>query len=380
MARAFVAAVGLLAAGVVYWLWTGDHTSDQSPTNTAILKLLGGRASAGYAQALRPRPFTFPADFGPHNEFRQEWWYYTGNLDTADGRHYGYELTFFRFALAPSAPQRSSAWATRQVYLAHFAISDVEAQKYYHLERLDRAAVGLAGAHSSPYGVWVEDWSAAGASRGGLPMRLRAADGDVALDLQLDSLKPVVLQGDHGLSQKGSRPGNASYYYSLTRLASRGSVRIADRTYPVSGLSWMDREWSTSALEPGQIGWDWFALQLSDGRELMYYRLRRKDGRPDPHSQGVIVDQRGGWQTLSPNQITITVRSHWQSAHSGAVYPGAWELEVPNQGLRLRVTPYLADQEWSQRLRYWEGAVRLEDRNHRALGSGYVELVGYSPR
>jgi len=378
MARAFIAAVALLTAAVLLWQWTGSRTSAHA-TNTAVVKLLSGGETAGYAQALRPRTFTFPADFGPHNDFRQEWWYYTGNLDTADGRHFGYELTFFRFALAPSAPQRSSAWATRQIYLAHFAITDVQAQKYHQNERLDRAAVGLAGAHSSPYRVWAEDWSAAGGSRRGLPMHLQAAGADVALDLQLDSLKPVVLQGDRGLSQKGSQPGNASYYYSLTRLASRGSVRIAGLTYAVTGLSWMDREWSTSALEAGQIGWDWFALQLSDGRELMYYRLRRKDGGPDPHSQGVIVDQHGGWQTLSPDQIKITVRDHWHSAQSGAIYPAAWTLDVPGQGLWLQVTPYLADQEWSDRLRYWEGAVRLEDRNHRPMGSGYVELVGYAP-
>jgi predicted secreted hydrolase len=288
--RTLALAIVLLLAALVYWQWPPDESPPQKPAAVSAADLLSGGDSRGYAQALAPRAFSFPADFGPHDDFRQEWWYYTGNLDTADGRHFGYQLTFFRFAMAPSAPKRDSAWATRQVYLAHFAVTDVQAQQYHDEERIDRAALGLAGAQGGPYKVWLEDWSAEGESAQGLPMHLHAATQDMAIDLRLNSLKPVVLQGDRGLSRKGSRPGNASYYYSLTRLATGGTLRIGAHTYTVSGLSWMDREWSTSALEPGQSGWDWFALQLSDGRELMYYRLRRKDGAPDPHSRVVILD------------------------------------------------------------------------------------------
>lgn len=368
----------LILAAITYWQWPRAETL--SPDSAAaVIAILGGGDTAGYARALVPRPFAFPADYGPHNDFRQEWWYYTGNLQTSEGRHFGYELTFFRFALAPHEIARNSAWATRQIYLAHFALTDVQANRYLNEERIDRAALGLAGAQGAPYKIWLEDWIAKGDTAQGLPMHLHAATSRMAIDLYLTNLKPMVLQGDKGLSQKGDAPGDASYYYSLTRLATKGTVRIDDKTYVVSGLSWMDREWSTSALEQGQVGWDWFALQLSDQHELMFYRLRRKDGSIDPHSSGVIVAADGATKPLPPDAVNIFVTKHWQSPHSGVRYPAGWKLTVPSLGISLDIAPYIQDQEFNHRFRYWEGAVRITGQNngHSVRGNGYVELVGY---
>ena len=255
----------------------------------------------------------------------------------------------------------------------------MQTNSYLNEERSDRAALGLAGAQGMPYKVWLEDWSVQADTAQDLPMHLRAVSSRMTIDLHLASLKPVVLQGDKGLSQKGGKPGDASYYYSLTRLATQGTVGIDGKFYTVSGLSWMDREWSTSALESGQTGWDWFALQLSNHSELMFYRLRRKDGSIDPHSHGVIVDADGTTHGLSPAAVEIAVTSRWRSPQSGVLYPAGWKLSIPTHGISLKITPYVADQEFNHRFRYWEGAVQVTDLENGSSvkGNGYVELVGY---
>src|SRR2546427_4764027 len=242
---------------------------------------------AGFARAVAPRPLSFPADQGPPPASRAEGWYSPGNLRRGAGRHFGFQLTFFRVARAPGvvltagAEPRASAWSTRQLYVAHFAVSDITGGRFHAFSRSSREALGLAGASASPFRVWLEDWSAAG---DGSSARLRAAEGDVAVDLEVSAAKPVVAQGDRGLSRKGPEPGNASFYYSLTRMPARGVVRLGRETLEVSGEAWMDREWSTSALGPDLEGWDWFALQLDDGRELMFYLLRRRDATMEPFS------------------------------------------------------------------------------------------------
>lgn len=337
---------------------------------------------AGFARADRPRAFVFPQDHGPHPEYRSEWWYLTGNLHTLQGRRFGFQLTFFRFALVPKAPERASPWATDQVYMGHFALTDVQARRFLSFERFARAAVGLAGAQAEPLRVWLEDWVMEG--RGGDPGRpvllIRAQQDDIALDLTLESLKPLVLQGEEGLSQKSAAPGNASYYYSLTRLAARGTVRAGDGRHAVEGLAWMDREWSTSALGEDQTGWDWFSLQLDDGRELMYYQLRRRDGSVDPHSAGTLVGADGIAQRLSSRDVEIAVLDTWASPRDGARYPSGWRVRVPDEALDLEVRPHLGDQEMDLSVRYWEGAARVSGKAGRrsVAGHGYVELTGYA--
>ena len=348
----------------------------------SAVDVLSGPAT-GFERALAPRAFSFPDDHGPHPRFRSEWWYYTGNLADATGRRFGYQLTFFRIALAAAPAPRASAWATDTAWMAHFALTDVANGKFLAASRLGRGALGLAGATAQPFRVWLEDWSARGMVPDGAhpPMHLAASDGDVAIDLTVTTRKPPVLQGERGLSRKGRGEGNASYYYSLTRLATAGHVRIGDARIAVSGTSWMDREWSTSAMEPDQVGWDWFAIALDDGRELMVYRLRRADGSIDPFSAGTHVRQDGNTIRLTPADVTVAVLERWTSPRGGVRYPSRWRLTLPGHEITLDVAPRVADQEWIDPVRYWEGAVDVRGTAaSRALtGQGYVELVGYAP-
>jgi predicted secreted hydrolase len=359
----------------------GRAQSAQPHAQLAAVEAVGGTGTEGFARATAPRDFVFPRDHGPHPEYAIEWWYYTGNLDTAQGRHFGYQLTFFRSALAPEAPERASDWAATQIYMAHFALTDVAGERFSAFDRFSRGAAGLAGAEGEPYRVWLEDWSATGSGPQGMQMHLRAAQGDVAIDLALTTDRPVVLQGDRGLSQKGSAPGNASYYYSLTRMATQGNVSVGGQRYAVHGLSWMDHEFSTSALEQGAVGWDWFAIQLDNGRDLMYARIRNADGS-DNYAFGTLVAADGTTRPLAAGDVAVEALGSWHSPRSGAQYPSGWRLRVPAAGLDLRLTPYLADQELPLAVVYWEGAVQVEGTadGQPVRGNAYVELTGYAER
>jgi predicted secreted hydrolase len=370
-------AVAVAALGVaLFALWpSGPRASIQA--TVAVREALADDR-AGFTRALAPRPLSFPADHGPHPDFRTEWWYYTGNLSTAAGRRVGFELTFFRIALAPDSVVRASAWATRQLYIGHFAISDIAGGRFLAFGRSSREALDLAGASASPFRVWLDDWSAEG---DGPSARLRASEGDVAIDLEVSAAKPVVAQGDRGLSRKGPEPGNASFYYSFTRMPARGVVRLGRETLEVTGEAWMDREWSTSALGSGVEGWDWFALQLDDARELMFYLLRRRDGTIDPFSAGTLVAADGTTRVLEPGDVRIETLAHWRSPRSGVRYPARWRVSVPSADLRLEIEPRLADQELIVGTRYWEGAVAVNGTavaGRPIAGQGYVELVGYA--
>ncbi len=362
----------------------GERASAQVRTTLSLATTLGGADTAGFARAIAPRVFHFPQDHGPHPGFRNEWWYFTGNLVAPGGRVFGYELTFFRTALTADSSRRASDWATRDVYMAHFAITDSAAGRFRARDRFARGAVGLAGADPAPWRVWLEDWRAKQtadtvAPSAFWPVSLTARDSGMALDLTLGEGKPPVLQGDRGLSRKGPEPGDASYYYSLTRMPTSGWLEIGGRRYRVAGDSWMDREWSTSALGRDEVGWDWFALRLSDGRELMLYRIRRRDGRTSPYSAGTLVGRDGRSQGLAAGDVAIDVLRTWSSS-DGARYPAQWRIRVPAAGLDLQVRPVLADQELKLAFRYWEGAVAIAGSaaGKPVEGRGYVELTGYA--
>ncbi|MFY9823424.1 MAG: lipocalin-like domain-containing protein [Thermoanaerobaculia bacterium] len=378
MRRVFIVlALGLAAAGSLYLLARPEPPLDPK-ASLSIADTLRSGNDAGYARAIAPREFHFPADHGPHPDFRTEWWYYTGNLETAAGRRFGFQLTFFRSALAPEMPARESAWATRQAWLAHFTVSDLGRGRFHSFERWSRGAIGLAGARAEPFRVWVKDWAAE--ETGGRDMHLTASEGDLGIDLVLQPGKPPVLQGDHGLSRKSAETGNASYYYSLTRMPAAGTVRVGGERFAVSGLAWMDREWSTSSLGRDQVGWDWFALQLSDGSDLMLYRLRHKDGSADPASSGTVVSPDGEARHLALPDFQIVGSGEWSSPRSGARYPAFWHVQIPAEEMDLEIRPALADQELDVSFRYWEGAVDVAGtRRGRPLrGRGYVELTGYA--
>lgn len=355
-----------------------DSTQENGQQNS-IVNILGDNQEKGYARVTAPREFTFPADHGSHNDYRSEWWYFTGNLQDEVGRKFGYQLTFFRFSLSAFMKPSESAWRTNQIYMVHFAVSDITGDKFYPFERYSRAALDIAGAKPDRLHVWLKDWSVSPTEGVDFPLQLKAAEDQIAIDLRIEQGKPIVLQGDKGMSQKGAEKGNASYYYSLTRMPTQGSIQINDQHYQLNGNSWLDREWSTSALGEHQVGWDWFALQLSDGREVMFYRMRRDDGRSDIHSAGTLIDQEGRPARLDHDAVTIEEKAFWKSPQSGIRYPSNWRLRVPEKGLDLTIEPLLDDQELNHSFNYWEGAVSVRGTSagEPVSGRGYVELAGY---
>lgn len=340
--------------------------------NAAIEALSEAPSVEGFQRALRPRPFSFPADDGPHPEFQTEWWYYTGHLRSA-ARRFGYQFTIFRRGLLPGADPTPDDWTTHQIYFAHFTLSDIEKQRFYPFERWERGAMGLAGAQSQPFKVWLNHWELSGEPQ--KQVQLRAETPEIGLQLNLKPLKPEVLQGHQGLSQKNAGEGNASYYYSRSRIQSQGQVRIQDQSFAVTGESWLDREWSTSVLSAEQQGWDWFSLQLNDGRELMLYQLRLKNGRLDAYSSGTLIDQQGQPQTLQLQDFEIRPLAFWTSPKTGTRYPSGWELNIKPAQLKLQVRPLMPHQELPLSFTYWEGAVEVLGD---VQGQGYVELTGYT--
>ncbi len=334
---------------------------------------------AGFARAEGPYTWQFPADFGPHPAFQTEWWYYTGNLADRTGRRFGYQFTIFRRAITPEAVDSDSEWRTNQIYLAHFTVTDVEADRFYQQQRFSRGAAGLAGATSDPrYHVWLEDWEAVALDDEAARTRLTVAAEAVAIDLTLEQIRPPALQGEGGLSRKSDEPGNASYYYSLTRLLTVGTITVGGTAYAVSGTTWMDHEFSTGALGDDAQGWDWFGLHLDDGRDLMLGRIRRVSGGHDPAFGGLLVWPNGRTRQLRADDFTIDVTDTWTSPHTGAVYPAGWRIHVDGgEGgpLDLTLTPLAADQELRETIAYWEGAVHITGET---TGYGYAELTGYA--
>ncbi|MCC5858534.1 MAG: carotenoid 1,2-hydratase [Ectothiorhodospiraceae bacterium] len=377
------AAVVLLAGIAVWWFWpSGPERPTPAGAEQSVTRFLSGEEAAeDYPRITGPEPLRFPRDHGAHPEYRHEWWYLTGQLETVQGRHFGYQITFFRFNLDPRAPERDSAWGTNQAWMAHLGVTDTEAERFRHRERFARGgAIGLAGAEVDPFRVWLEDWVLEGASGEDImPLHLRVEDDELMLDLRLEALKPLVLQGDAGYSRKGPEPGNASRYYSYTRLATEGELVIDGQRHAVQGLSWMDREWGSSVLSEGQVGWDWFSLQLDDQTEIMYYTLRRDDGSVDPRSKGLFVAADGSTRLLEHEAVELEALRHWESPLGDARYPVAWRMRIPSLGLELDMEAVLDDQELRTGFRYWEGAVtvRGEREGRGTRGRGYAELTGY---
>jgi predicted secreted hydrolase len=344
---------------------------------------------AGGAQGLeswRPasgsRSWSFPADHGAHPGFQTEWWYFTGNVSAGGGRELGYQLTFFRTGLALKAAVPQNRWSVRDLYLAHFAVTDGEQERFYWTERASRAGPGLAGAKEGQLEVWLRDWKAVWP---GDAIVLEARSGEMGLDLTLTPRKPPVLHGENGLSVKGPVTGQASWYASITDLETKGTIKIpGEDTLTVSGTSWFDHEFGSNQLAADQQGWDWFSLHLSDGTELMIYQIRRTDGTYEPSSSGTFIAADGSSEHLPGSEIDIQAAGTWRSARSGGTYPSAWTIRIPTREINISVTPVVKDQELSTRatagITYWEGAVRLEGftGGKRITGAGYVELTGYA--
>ena len=332
---------------------------------------------SGFARAIEPWDWRFPRDHGAHPDLQTEWWYYTGNLATTEGRRFGFQFTIFRRGISPHARASDSEFRASDIYLAHFTVSDIKSGAFYHDLRYARGGAGLAGAEVDPfYRVWLEDWQVSALDDNANKTRVTAASDDYAIDLNLYQMKPPALQGMGGLSPKSAEIGNASYYYSLTRLVTEGAVTVGEETLIVSGVSWMDHEFSTSALGDDAQGWDWFGLIFDDNTELMVGQIRQVDGSVEPAFGGLFVDANGGTRYLDAADFSIAVTDSWRSPHSDAEYPAGWDISVEgDDGFRIQVAPLTPDQELhSADIVYWEGAVKISGDK---TGYGYAELTGY---
>jgi predicted secreted hydrolase len=331
----------------------------------------------GWVVAVPGYQIAFPRDHYPHYEFRTEWWYFTGNLKTTDGRTFGYQVTFFRHGYRPARNREpvTSRFVVNDVKFAHFAVTDVSSGKFYFDSRVSRGAFGEAGFGDGKRLAWIDNWELDFDG----DFRLKAASKSYAVELDLTPEKPPVLQGADGLSQKAAGEGHASYYYSITRLKTSGTVKIGDENYIVEGSSWFDREWATNQLAPDQAGWNWFAIQLSDGSDLMLYQMRLKNGGIDSHSSGKWIAADGAITDLTSNDFQLVPEKFWKSPASKATYPIEWRLRIPKLDLRLEVAAPVANQELNLSVVYWEGCIRL--KGWRATkpvdGAGYLELTGY---
>jgi predicted secreted hydrolase len=361
-------------------------------------------AAPGYA-------WSFPRDHFAHPGYRTEWWYFTGIIEeepaaaAAAGRggaarRFGYQLTFFRVGLLPARPPFDSALATADAVMVHAAVTELDTGRHHFAEVLWRAAPPL-GAFPAPPGpgaappagpapapvAWAlappgtdGRWSLSLAGEHAFASAARAAG--FGFELSARATRPPLFQGPGGFSRKADAEGHASLYYSLTRMETAGTLDLGGERLRVRGTSWMDREFGSSQLAPAQVGWDWFALRLDDGRDLMLYTLRRADGARD-FEKGTLRSADGRVTFLARGDFEVRATGAWTSPRTRATYPAGWEVHVPGHGIRVRVEPWVAAQENVARLpglHYWEGAVQVLGADGARTGEGYVELTGYGDR
>lgn len=332
--------------------------------------------------------YSFPRDHFNHPDFQTEWWYYTGNVHTAGGRRFGFELTFFRFGIDRSATP-AAIWDVRDVWLAHLALSDLQGRRFLYTERLNRAGAGMAGSDESQARVWNGNWEAQWTLDPHAPgamasQQLQAVADRFSFDLNLRTNKPPVIHGANGVSQKAAGEGRASHYISYTRLATSGVITLDGQRFQVEGDTWMDHEFFTHQLAPDQTGWDWFSLQLSDGSEIMLFDLRRKDGSTDPFSAGTYIDPQGRTKHLPATAFSLAPGKTWTSPRTGGRYPIQWRIQIPSLAFDATLTTPLAAQELAGKTKsatsYWEGAIDIAatKAGQQIRGWGYLEMTGYS--
>jgi len=323
--------------------------------------LLGGGFQ--YREALPGYSYQFPRDHFEHQDFRTEWWYYTGNVTDRQGERFGFELVFFRQG-ERHEPEANTAWSVQDLYLAHAALTDAHGKRFTYDERLNRPGPGLAGASFEQRRIWNGNWAV---KWEGENQTLEAVTSQFRFHLQLTPQKPFVIQGENGVSQKAEGKGRASHYVSFPLLRVTGTINTSN----VTGTAWMDHEWFTEQLSADQLGWDWFSIQLDNDTELMLFELRRKDGSIDPYSSGTFIDAGGKAKHLRRADFTLQPLSLWHK------YPIAWRVTVPSLKIDITSRAVLPEQELRSKQSgpsYWEGAV---DYSGTQKGVGYIEMTGY---
>jgi predicted secreted hydrolase len=334
-----------------------------------------GKTDDSFEKASAPKVFRFPEDHFSHPSFKTEWWYWTGNLESG-AKKFGYQLTFFRTSNA--RPLREGPWSTSETWMAHFAVSDASKQIFQSFERFERGgSIGLAGADSKDKRIFVHGWNAKLISNDPLTVEISAkATLDVGISLRLTASKPLVFQGDRGLSWKNNQKTNASYYYSSTRMTTEGTLQVGGQDFSVKGNSWLDREWSSGSLDTTQSGWDWFSIQMNDGTDVMLFRIREKTGAKDFRA-GTLISPAGKSESIPSSEVFLQPSGQWTSP-SGYKYPATWTVGW-NSG-RYLVRPTVADQELRLKFQYWEGAVQIESEDGKPVGKGFLEMTGYLKR
>ena len=348
---------------------------------TLLMLLAAMPLTAQYQPALPGYQYHFPRDHFNHPDYQTEWWYYTGNLRSADGHRFGFELTFFRQGVSRGKP-KTSDWDVQDIYLAHLALSNLDGGRFYHSERVNRTGPGLAGVSQQTAKVWNGNWQVQWT---GDQQKLQAVAQDFTLRLVMSSRKPPVIHGKDGVSQKAAGAGQASHYISFTRLLTTGTIDRNGEEYQVEGSAWMDHEFFTHQLDTNESGWDWVSLQLDDNTELMLYRFRHRDGSVDSFSAGTYIDAEGKPAYLGVADFSMQPEKEtYASPDTHAVYPIAWQITVPSLGLDLQLTTPLRSQELvsgvGAGLSYWEGAITVGGTrdNKPAKGVGYLEMTGYA--
>jgi predicted secreted hydrolase len=329
---------------------------------------LGSEAS-GFAPVVPGRRLTFPADHGPHPEFRIEWWYLTANLTDSTGATCGVQWTLFRQALAPGPQQEG--WANQQIWMGHAAVTRADTHRFS--ETFARGGVGQAGVDLNPFRAWIDAWEMRGregmSETAAAPVDLAASGADFSYALRLDAERPLVLQGDAGYSKKSER-GQASYYFSQPFYQASGTLKIDDKPMQVSGSAWMDREWSSQPLASDQTGWDWFSLHLASGEKLMLFRLRQRDGQHFASGNWIGPDS-VSTQIAAADIVMTPVAS---TGLAGRKLPTQWSIAIAARGLRIDTTPLNANSWMATSFPYWEGPISFSGTHS---GVGYLEMTGY---
>jgi predicted secreted hydrolase len=338
------------------------------------LLLLFLAALIDFRQAVPGYQYQFPRDHFNHPEFRTEWWYYTGNLQGPGGHRYGFELVFFRQGQRRGPSPNPSTWRVDDLYLAHLALTDIDAHRFRYYKRLNRAGPGIAGVAFEDRRIWNGNWESRWDRAADVQTLSAVADG-IRLSLRLTPRKPAIIQGENGVSQKAEGAGKASYYVSFPRLEAEGTLNGAR----VSGTAWMDHEWFSNQLESFEQGWDWFSIQLDNHTELMLFQLRRTDGGIDPYSSGTYIAADGRATHLKRSDFELQPVEFWTSPQTHARYPIRWRISIPGLKVTLDCTAALPDQELVSEdaagPTYWEGAVTYSGSTS---GVGYLEMTGYS--
>ncbi len=377
--KLYIVSIILLCA----WSSCSNDKNNHSDKPNMIITDAMSQDDSLFQKAINKIKFKFPEDFGSHNKFKLEWWYFTGNLKAENGNEYSYQFTIFRNALKYDSIKLNSDFASNQLYFYHFAITDIRNNKFYYYDEYARGATGLAGATYIPLKIFVNNSSITGSfenADSSLPtFHINAIADTYQINLTLKPLKKIILQGDEGLSKKSYDKDNNSYYYSISRLNTEGSIVLDNggnkQKLKVIGNSWLDREWSTSALSKDQVGWDWFSIQLSDTTEIMYFKLRNKDGKTN-FAKGTLIYSNGDKKNLYQPDVFLEEKEYWDNG-AGKRYPSKWIMTIPNEQIKLLIETRVKDQELKLNLRYYEGSIKIKGikGSKEINGLGYVELI-----